>query len=192
MKPHLASALLVTLLLTTATLVATADAAIIGCPAGQALQGVDTETGKFSCMPAGGAAAQLVDRDNVAIGQYLGHGIFSREIEGYRVDVCCMLTEAGEADIIAPAFLYTTPDCQGTPYFFAVTDRPVLLYRVGMLTRSGNIVFGGDPITTIIPRSFFDELDGCVELDPSFGESPVHPVVSVPLSSLGAPPFKIK
>jgi hypothetical protein len=177
-----------------ATSVIAADAANIGCPTGQALQSVNVRTGKLVCVPTGGTGAQLVDRDDVVIGQYLGNGNISRELMGYRVDICCIATTSGGADpLIGPSPLYSSADCQGTPYFFADPRIPDPLFRVGTVLESGDIVFGGDPVTTIVPRSFFDELEGCIPItEPVFGSVPVHPVVSVPLSSLGAPPYKVK
>lgn len=182
------------LLLATATTFAGVEGAMIGCPDGQVVQGIDARTLELICVPAGGGVAQLVDRDNVAVGQYMGHGVFSRDIDGYRVDVCCIATAAGAAlPVIAPSPLYSTPDCQGAPYFFADPTLPDPLYRDGSLSRSGDILFGGDPATRITARSFFHELEGCVALtEPGFEDVPVHPVVSIPLSSLGTPPFKIK
>jgi hypothetical protein len=170
-----------------------ARAQIIGCPTGQAVRGIDADTGKLICAPAGGTAAQLVDRDGVAIGQYMGHGIVSREIEGYRVDICCITTSGTPVSDASNAFLYASADCQGTPYFFADPSTHNFLFRIGSLVNSGDIVFNGDPATTITPLSYFSEFEGCVPITETGHENlPVQPVVSVPLSALGAPPFKVQ
>jgi hypothetical protein len=178
----------------TASVTSGADGAMIGCPAGQVVQGINTETGQPVCVAAGGTVAQLVDRDDVVIGQYMGNGVISRELMGYRVDICCMATATGDPEpLIGPSPLYASADCQGTAYFFADPRIESPLFRIGSLLESGDIVFGGDPATRITPLSYFDELDGCLPMpEPGLGPVPVHPVVSVPLSTLGAPPFKVK
>jgi len=192
MKRRSLLAALSVLAMTTA-LVPAAEAQIIGCSAGEAVQGIDTETGRVICAPARGSAAQLVDRDGVVIGQYMGHGIVSRDIDGFRVDICCITTTGAPVADGSSAFLYTSENCEGTPYFFADASTQNFLFRIGSLLRSGDIVFNGDPLTTITPRSYSSEFEGCVPITETGHEDlPVQPVVSVPLSSLGSPPFKVK
>jgi hypothetical protein len=169
-------------------------AADIGCPVGQVVQGIDVETGKFVCVPgSGGTVAQLVDRDGLVVGQYMGHGIVSREINGYRVDICCITTTGRSVNDVSVAFLYSSANCEGARYFFADPTTHDFLFRIGSLLNTGDIVFGGDPITTITPLSYSSEFEGCVAITETGHENlPVQPALSVPLSSLGAPPFRVK
>lgn len=178
---------------TTALFAWNADAANIGCPAGQVLQGINVGTGEFVCVPGSGTVARLVDRDDLVVGQYMGHGIVSREINGYRVDICCITTTGRPVNDVSVAFLYSTANCEGTRYFFADPTTHNFLFRIGSLLNTGDIVFAGDPATTITPLSYFSETEGCVPITETGSENlPVQPALSVPLSSLGAPPFRVK
>jgi hypothetical protein len=82
------------------------DAQVFGCPAGQAMQGIDTASGEPVCVPGRGGVAQLVDRDDVVVGQYMGFGVVSREIDGYRVDICCITTTGEPASSVDPPFFF--------------------------------------------------------------------------------------
>lgn len=144
--------------------------------------------------PAAGGALQVVDANNAIVGQYTFSGCFLRFFNGYPVEVCDLQRDGTVVWDLPPQILFLEPGCQGTPFLAAFRDG---LSRSSTIAE-GMVQFPGDPITTITVRSFLHpEGDQYTcEGAPLYGDDwsipqVAGPLQTVPLSTLGTPPFRL-
>jgi len=141
------------------------------------------------------SALQVIDTNNAIVGQYTFNGCFVRFFEGRLVDVCDLQTDGTVVFEPRPQLLFLEPGCQGTPHLAAFRNA---LSRWSSIY-DGMVHFPGDPISPITVRSFLQpegESYTC-EGAPLYGEDwsipeVAGPLQSVPLSTLGTPPFGVR
>ena len=145
--------------------------------------------------PPVASALQVVDTNNAIVGQYTFNGCFMRFFDGHLVDVCDLQVDGTVVGEIRPQLLFLEPGCQGTPYLAAFRNA---LSRWSSIN-DGVIQFPADPILPVTVRSFLhpDGESYTCEGAPLYGEDwsipeVAGPLQSVPLSTIGTPPFRVR
>lgn len=145
--------------------------------------------------PPVASALQVVDANNAIVGQYTFNGCFVRFFDGHLVDVCDLQVDGTVVDELRPQLLFLEPGCQGPPYLAAFRNA---LSRWSSIN-DGMIQFPGDPIVPVNVRSFLHPEGDTVTCEgaPLYGEDwsipeVAGPLQSVPLSTIGTPPFQVR
>jgi hypothetical protein len=151
---------------------------------------------------SGTSALEVVDANNVTVGQFTGGGCFVRKVDVYWVDICGLQTDGTAINEALPTRYYIEPNCSGTP--FAESFSGALLSRFAF-TAHGRYEFVGDPVNVISVVSFAfqtstsDNAFTCVNTEQDQGgfafptfEVRAGPLQSIPLSTLGVPPFRLR
>jgi len=153
--------------------------------------------------PPVASALQVVDANNAIVGQFTFNGCFVRQVDGYWVDLCRVQTDGTAVNESLPTRFFLEPGCQGTPFIESLGG--ALLSRFGYTGR-GHFEFAGDPITviTVISWEFqsspAEDSWTCIDNEEDLGDGASFPLFdvlagplhSIPLSTLGTPPFQIR
>jgi hypothetical protein len=158
-------------------------------------RGKDRTTEPAPESPPVASAFQVVDTNNAIVGQYTFNGCFVRFFDGQLVDVCDLQVDGTAVGDVRPQLLFLEPGCQGAPYLAAFRNA---LSRWSSIN-DGMIQFPGDPVMPVTVRSFLHpegETYTC-EGAPLYGEDwsipeVAGPLQSVPLSTIGTPPFRVR
>lgn len=153
--------------------------------------------------PSANGALQVVDTSDTVVGHLTFNGCFVRHVDEYWVDLCGVQTDGTVVNEALPTRYFVEPGCHGTAFVESFSG--ALLSRFAY-TAHGRFEFVGDPIAVITVASWqyqsssVEDTWTCIDNEQDVGDGVsfpsfellAGPLHSLPLSTLGTPPFRIR